>query len=149
MNPKFISIPVPLLALFGSSWNFFFFICFCCKLVEVFGLTIRSWERGGKLQSESCSVPFLQEPNRKTLSLVLKHYSRKQKSKTSSFRREFGQRCRLKVHSDAGGRPAGSLPRCGVPYLYVTCCHDPLVALQSLYGQGWELLGAQSFHSVL
>lgn len=76
-EPKFISIQVPLLVLFDQVG--FFFICFCCKLVEVFGfLTIRSWERGGKLQSESCSVSFFQEPNRKTLSLVLKHYSRKQ-----------------------------------------------------------------------
>ena len=53
--------------------------CFCCKLVEVFESTIRSWERGGKLQCESCSVPFFQEPNIKTSSLELKHYSRKQK----------------------------------------------------------------------
>lgn len=55
-EPKFISIQVPLLALFGSSRIFFSFVC--CKLVEVFGLTIRSWERGGKLQSRELLCLF-------------------------------------------------------------------------------------------
>lgn len=131
MNPKFISIQVPLLALFGSSW-ICFFICFCCKLVEVFGLTIRSWERGGKLQSESCSVPFLQEHSRKTLSLELKHYSRKHPTSAASL--DSGVGCRCTVTPEAGR---------------LACRRDPPVALQSLYGQGWELLGAQSFHSAL